>query len=203
MITFIRGELVEIKDSAIVLDNNGIGYEIIVPVSVQELLAGSIGDMVKIHTYFQVREDGMFLFGFISKEDLDMFKKLITVNGIGPKAAISLLSAMSSDTLRFAILSEDVKVISKAPGIGAKTAAKLVLELKDKVTLEEAYESKLKNGAKNNEELETAGIREDAVQALAALGYSRTDALRAVKQVEKTENMKVEDVLKASLKFIG
>ncbi|ABX41710.1 Holliday junction branch migration protein RuvA [Lachnoclostridium phytofermentans] len=201
MLAFIQGELAEVKENYVVVDNNGMGYEIFIPHTVHSYLP-AIGDKVKFHTYLQVREDGMALFGFLNREDLAMFKLLITVNGIGPKGAIGILSAISTDDLRFAVLAEDVKAISKAPGIGTKTASKLILELKDKFKLEDAFEATFQSnqvistGGKGNND----GIREEAIQALVALGYSATDALKAVKAVEITSNMTSEDVLKFSLR---
>jgi Holliday junction DNA helicase RuvA len=200
MLAFIQGELAEVRENYVVVDNNGMGYEIFIPHTVHSYLP-AIGDKVKLHTYLQVREDGMALFGFLNREDLAMFKLLITVNGIGPKGAIGILSAISTDDLRFAVIAEDVKAISKAPGIGAKTASKLILELKDKFKLEDAFEASFQSnqmvstGGKNND-----GIREEAIQALVALGYSATDSLKAVKAVEITSNMTSEDVLKLSLR---
>ena len=201
MLAFVQGELAEAKENYVVVDNHGMGYEIFIPHTVHSYLP-AIGDKVKFHTYLQVKEDGMALFGFLNREDLFMFKLLITVNGIGPKGAIGILSAISTDDLRFAVLAEDVKAISKAPGIGTKTASKLILELKDKFKLDDAFEASFQSkqmasagGQGNNE-----GIREEAVQALVALGYSATDALKAVKAVEITSNMTSEDVLKLSLR---
>ena len=159
-----------------------------------------IGEEVKIHTYLSVREDAVQLFGFLTEDDLDMYKLLLGVNGIGPKAGLGILSVLSADDLRFAVLSDDAKTIAKAPGIGNKTAQKLILELKDKLNLEEAFEKKLQK----TEAASTAGVTEEgksqAVQALVALGYSNSEALRAVKQVEITEGMDTEAILKQALK---
>ena len=139
------------------------------------------------------------LYGFLTKDDLALFKQLITVSGIGPKGAIGILSALSADDLRFAILAGDSKAISKAPGIGAKTAQRVILELKDKMSLEDAFEKKLENekihvATANNQ------VKNDAVMALTALGYSSSESLKAVSKVEITEDMDVEAVLKLALK---
>ncbi len=192
MIAYIRGTLEYIDVNNIIVENNGIGYQIMVPLSVVEQLP-NVGSEVRIHIYMNVREDAVKLFGFLDRDDLDMFKKLITVNGIGPKGALGILSVMTPDDLRFAILSDDAKAIAKAPGIGAKTASKLVLELKDKVDLEEAFEKKSANVANDN-------IKNEAIQALVALGYSQSDALRGVSNVEIVDGMSVEELLKAGLK---
>lgn len=205
MIAYIKGELADVSDSGIVVESNMTGYAISVPSSVISQLP-PIGEQVKIHTYLHVREDAMLLYGFLTKDDLAIFKLLITVNGIGPKAALGVLSAISPDELRFAILSDDVKTISKAPGIGAKTAKKLILELKDKLRIEDAFEIRLKHAEEAMHEGEKeaqASIQNDAVAALVALGYSNTEALKAVRQVEITKDTDVEDVLKAALKHMN
>lgn len=205
MIAYIKGELADVSDSGIVVESNMTGYAISVPSSVISQLP-PVGEQVKIHTYLHVREDAMLLYGFLTKDDLAIFKLLISVNGIGPKAALGVLSAISPDELRFAILSDDVKTISKAPGIGAKTAKKLILELKDKLRIEDAFEIRLKHAeeAMHEGEKETqASIQNDAVAALVALGYSNTEALKAVRQVEITKDTDVEDVLKAALKHMN
>ncbi|BCN30499.1 Holliday junction branch migration protein RuvA [Anaeromicropila herbilytica] len=203
MISYIKGELAEISDELIVVESNSMGYEIRVPMSVVNQLP-SVGDDVKIYTYLYVREDALNLYGFLTRDDLNVFKLLITVNGIGPKGALGILSTISPDDLRFAVLSDDVKAISKAPGIGTKTAGKLILELKDKLKLEDAFEKKLENslGASVGENT-TTDSKNEAIQALVALGYSNTEALKAVRQVTITSDMSVEDILKQSLKKIS
>ena len=202
MIAYVKGELTDIMEDTIVVENNGIGYEISVPFSVMEELPAS-GCEVKIYTYMYVREDAMKLYGFLTRDDLKVFKLLITVNGIGPKGALGILSVITPDDLRFAVLSDDVKTISKAPGIGTKTAKKLILELKDKLKLEEVFEEKLANVEEKQTKAASDNIRGEAVMALTALGYSNADAMKAVRQVELTEHMTVEELLKKSLKFIG
>lgn len=202
MIAYVKGELSEVTEEFIVVESNGIGYEISVPFTVINRLP-AMGNEVKIYTYMHVREDAMKLFGFLTKDDLKIFKLLITVNGIGPKGALGILSSITPDDLRFAVLADDVKAISKAPGIGTKTAKKLILELKDKLKLEEAFEVRLANTeAGQADAVNLESIRSEAVMALTALGYSNTDALKAVRQVELTENMTVEELLKKSLKFM-
>ena len=139
MIAFIKGILNTVSEDRIVVENNGVGFEILVPGSVVGALP-QVGNEVKIYTYTYVREDALQLYGFLTRDELDMFKLLITVSGIGPKGALGILTVMDADTLRFAILSDDSKSIAKAPGIGAKTASKLILELKDKCHLEDMLE---------------------------------------------------------------
>ena len=148
----------------------------------------------------------MQLFGFLSEDDLEIYRLLIGVSGIGPKGALGILSGLSADALRFAVLADDAKTIAKAPGIGLKTAKKLILELRDKLSLEEAFEARLA-GEKAREGAEpSAGLtaaRNEAVEALTALGYSSSEALKAVRQVEAADGMDVEEILKAALKYMS
>lgn len=201
MLAYIKGELSAVMEEGIVVENNGMGYEIFVPFSVMNELP-PIGRDVKIYTYLYVREDAMKLYGFLTKDDLHIFQLLISVNGIGPKGALGILSVISPDDLRFAVLAEDVKAISKAPGIGTKTASKLILELKDKLKLEDALDS-YKEKVESVTDLGNKDIRNEAIQALVALGYASSDAMKAVRQVTIDEDTAVEDVLKQSLKFIS
>lgn len=209
MFSYLKGELVEIQEEIIIVEVNGIGYEVRVPLSLLDDLP-PIGNDIKIHTFMQVREDYVGLFGFLEKDDLNVFKLLITVNGIGPKGALGILSTISPDDLRFAVLSDDVKAISKAPGIGAKTASKLILELKDKLKLEDAFEQKLLNelegsSKKVKSEGTTSTIvrkRNEAIEALIVLGYSNTDAAKVVRSVSITEDMTLEDILKICFKSL-
>ena len=200
MIAFVRGTAVDMTENSVIVEAGGIGYEIYMTGT--DLSQIHMGEEVKIHTYFNVREDAMQLYGFRSKDDLQMFKLLLGVNGVGPKAAVGVLAGITADELRFAILSDDVKTLSKAPGIGKKTAQKLILELKDKMKLEDAFELKLAH----EQEKAVAGLgeisdgRQEAVEALVALGYSSTDALRAVRKVTDVAPEDVEGLLKAALK---
>lgn len=202
MLAYVKGELVSVTEDGIVVENNGMGYEIKVPLSVMNELPPG-GEEVKIYTYLYVREDALKLYGFLSRDDLEVFKLLITVNGIGPKGALGILSAITPDDLRFAVLADDVKAISRAPGIGAKTAGKLILELKDKLKLEDAFSKRLEHNHQNVAGPASSDITSEAVQALVALGYSNTDALKAVRKVPLTEETTVEELLKISLKYIA
>ena len=200
MIAFVRGTAVDMTENSVIVEAGEIGYEIYMTGT--DLSQIHMGEEIKIHTYFNVREDAMQLYGFRSKDDLQMFKLLLGVNGVGPKAAVGVLAGITADELRFAILSDDVKTLSKAPGIGKKTAQKLILELKDKMKLEDAFEIKLAH----EQEKAAAGLgevsdgRQEAVEALVALGYSSTDALRAVRKVTDVAPDDVEGLLKAALK---
>ena len=202
MIGYIKGQLEEVMEGAIIVDNNGIGYEILVPMSVIDKMP-SRGTEVKIYTYMHVREDALQLFGFMTRDDLQVFKLLITVSGIGPKGALGILGVMSADDVRFAVMAEDAKTISKAPGIGAKTARKLIIELKDKLKLKDVIEDALDRGEMAVSE-NMSGVDKqiigDAVEALTALGYNASDAMKAVRMVEITDDMTVEMLLKLSLK---
>ena len=134
MISFIKGYVAETTENSVILETDSIGYEIFMTgTAIEE--TSRMQDKIKIYTYFHVREDTMQLYGFLSRDDLEMFRLLLNVNGIGPKAAMGVLAAITADELRFAVLSDDVKTISRAPGIGKKTAQKLILELKDKLKL--------------------------------------------------------------------
>ena len=202
MIGYIRGTLSEKLEDRIILDNQGIGWEILVPAG---MLSSGIrtGEELKLYTYLHVREDAMQLFGFSSRDELDVFGLLLNVSGIGPKGAMGILSTLSADDLRFAVLADDAARIAQAPGIGKKTAQKLILELKDKFRLDEAFEKKLEHTEELTAQHAGADSAEtDAVQALVALGYSGTEALQAVRKVHADESMDSEAILKAALKQI-
>lgn len=195
MIAFIKGTMIRAEENSVIIENNGIGYRVFAcGRDISRIVNGS---EVLLHTYMNVREDAMQLFGFLSAEDLEVFRLLLGVNGIGPKAALGVLSGMTANDLRFAVLSDDIKTLSTAPGIGKKTAQKLILELKDKFSLQDAFEEKLAL----TEAVGTAADsnQEEAIQALMALGYSGSDALKAVRAAA-ADNMSTEDILKAALK---
>lgn len=201
MYAYLKGTIEEITEDNLILEVNNIGYNVKISARTANLLNG-IGSFVKIYTYTLVREDAFNLYGFLTRDDLEIFKKLITVNGIGPKGGLAILSVMSADELRFAILSGDAKAISKAPGIGAKTAERVILDLKDKVSLQDAISPKPDISIDSLSGDSAFGEKNEAIEALVALGYSASDALRAVKQVEITADASVEDILKASLKYL-
>lgn len=192
MIAFVHGMTVDMTENSVVVEAGGIGYEIYMTGA--DLSEIRMGEDVKVHTYFSVREDAMKLYGFRAKDDLQMFKLLLGVNGVGPKAALGVLAGITADELRFAILSDDVKTLSKAPGIGKKTAQKLILELKDKMKLAHEQERAAVGAG------EVLDGRQEAVEALVALGYSSADALRAVRKVTDVPPDDVEGLLKAALK---
>ena len=196
MYSYIKGTLEEISEDLIVVENNGIGYNIRIPASALDFLPPR-GEEIKVYTYLYVREDIFSLFGFLSRDDLTLFKLLINVNGIGPKGGLALLSTLSANDIRFAIVSEDVKSISKAPGVGAKTAKRMIIELKDKIHLEDAIETTeelIPQGQGNNQ------VRREAMEALVALGYSSSDAAKVLSAIDISEDADVETVLKTALK---
>ena len=201
MIAYLKGEVVEIEEEKLILECGDIGYNISMPASA---LDGTLrpGQEVKIHTHLHVREEAMQLYGFLTRDDLKMFRMLLGVSGIGPKAALGILSGLSADELRFAVLSDDIKTISRAPGVGKKTAQKMILELKDKLDLQEAFDIKTMHvqEASQAETGDLVDAKKEAVQPLTALGYSGSEALRAVKQVDVSPDMNVEEILKQALK---
>lgn len=199
MYAYIKGILAEITEDAIIVENQGIGYEIAVPGQVFDYLP-SVGEEVKIYTYHYVREDAILLYGFLTKEDVRIFKMLIGVSGIGPKGALAILSVLSTDDLRFAILGDDAKAIAKAPGVGAKTAQRVIIELKDKLSLEDTFEQKLANQAQKAELNPAVGVKNEAILALTSLGYSQSEALKVLQGIEISPDDQVEDVLKMALK---
>lgn len=200
MYSYMKGELVEVLDDAIVLEVHQIGYHIHIPASIIDKISGT-GQTLKIYTYLHVKEDAMKLYGFLTRDDLKVFKLLLGVSGIGPKGALAILTVMSPDDLRFAVLGEDAKTISKAPGIGTKTAQRLILELKDKLDLQETFEAKLSQTSQDaGDGSSVSGIKNEAAQALAALGYSAAESLKAVNAVELSDKMTVEELLKKALR---
>lgn len=203
MLSYIIGEVAEISADTVVIENNGIGFNIKTSAMTIDSLP-PVGDMVRIYIYLHVREDAMQIFGFLSKDELEVFKLLLNVNGIGPKGALGILSAISTDDLRFAVLSDDVNLIKSCPGVGAKTAQKLIIELKDKLRLEDAFEMAVNNNNKKNTVQDnTVIVMNEAVEALVSLGYSSKDAIAAVKKVENIQNKNSEQILKEALKGLA
>ncbi len=202
MLDYMKGIVAEVTESILVLEVGQIGFRIHISGREAQALPGR-GEEVKIYTYLSVREDALTLFGFLSKDDLEMYKLLLNVNGIGPKAALGVLSVMTADDLRFAVLADDWKAIAKAPGVGNKTAQKMILELKDRVSLEDAFEKKLAHadGAESPAALDGEfQARTEAIQAMVALGYSNSDALKAIRRAQITDDMDTETILKLALK---
>ena len=199
MISYIKGILEDMSPGMVVVDNHGIGYQMMVPMRGESF--PKIGQEIKIYTHLHVREDDVSLFGFLSKEEKEAFELLIGVNGIGPKVGLSVLSTLSVYELKMAVISEDVKTISKTPGLGPKGAKKLILELKDKLSFEELEEDGV--GA---EIFDTSADSSDSVmitiEGLVSLGYSKSEAAIAVNKVEDAKDLTPEELLKKALKNI-
>lgn len=200
MIGYIKGTIEGIFQDSVLIENQGMGYKIFTSGKVLDELSGK-HQQVKFFTYLHVREDELSLFGFPTTEEIDAFKLLIGVNGIGPKAALSILSVLSVRDLSLAVMSQDTKAISKANGVGAKGANRIIMELKDKLKMDDLF------GDGNDSDMDldssdggkTDKFR-DTVLALVSLGYSEFEALKAIKQIPDAELMETEDLLKAALK---
>lgn len=199
MIAYVNGILEDVNEENAVLDVNGIGYNIRISADTASRLPG-IGEPVRLYTYTCVREDAFLLYGFLSKSDLDIFKKLITVNGLGPKGGLAILSVMDADELRYAIMSGDAKAISQAPGIGAKTAQRVILDLKDKITIDDVLISKEISATANGSFHIDSIQKQEVVEALVSLGYGQAESAKAVNAIEGIENMDSGAILKAALK---
>lgn len=203
MISYLKGKYIDrTDDGSIILNVNGIGFEVFVTGEVLGKAAFNNTEDIELYTYMQVKEDGMSLFGFLTLDELSIFKKIISVSGIGPKGGMSILSTLNREQFIMAVIDEDSDRIAKAPGIGKKTAAKLVLELKDKFKLSDA----LSGGISVNDVASTPAsnadnaIVADAIAALVALGYSSSESTKAVRGVQITEDMTVDKLLSLSLR---
>lgn len=201
MIGYVKGTVEGILEDSVLLENNGIGYRIFTSGMVLASISG-MHEQMMLFTYLHVREDELSLFGFPTKEELDTFKLLLSVNGIGPKAALSILTVLSVRDLALAVMSGDTKAITKANGVGAKGANRVIMELKDKLCLDDLFDT----GASAEEESSAVSGSvvgdsvQDTVLALVSLGYSEFEALKAIKQIPGAENMESEDLLKLALK---
>ena len=189
MYSYIIGEFVEMTPEGIVIENNGIGYDIKTSSLTAENIPKS-GEFVKVYTYLHVREDDMSLYGFLTRDELNVFKFLINVNGIGPKGALGILSAISTDDLRFAVLSDDVNLIKSCLGVGAKTAQRLIINNRNKANAAAEQDNSII-------------VMNDAVEALVSLGYSSKDAIKAVKKVDDIDKKNSEAILKEALKSLA
>ncbi len=204
MIAYVRGRLEDVSEGNAVVDVGGIGYNVKISGSTMNELP-HLHDEVKLHTYTYVREDQFSLYGFVDRDELEMFKLLITVNGIGPKGALGILSIMNATDLRFAILAADTKMIAKAPGIGKKTAERVIIDLRDKISMEDTMEIALdrsKDPMAPGNDRSISAARNEAVEALTSLGYSASDALKAVKKADDADENDVEAILKSALKYL-
>ena len=194
MISYIKGKITYKSESFIIVECHDIGYKIIVSTLTLSKLHES--EDIIIHTFMNVKEDNISLFGFLTQQEQQLFHKLLSVSGIGPKGAMAFLSEMTPDEIILAILSEDVKTLSKAPGIGKKTVQRLILELKDKIKIDEMAEQQV---FENQIQQKQYNEKWEAIEGLISLGYSRSEAMRAVNDGYK-EGLSVEEILKLSLK---
>lgn len=200
MIAYLCGEVADILENSVILDVGGVGYEIGVTGSTCERLSGVKGK-VKLHTYLQVKDDGIQIFGFLRKDDLRVFRLLLGVSGIGPKGAIALLSSMEADDLRFAVATGDARAISRAPGIGMKTAQRLIIDLKDKLKLEDALEHLGEAEEEGSSQVsEDSSARGEAMEALRALGIPQADAAAAIRAAGDVTGLDAEEILKRALR---
>ena len=205
MISYLKGKYIDRTDEgSLIINVNGIGFEVFVPAELLGRASFNNDADLELYTYMQVKEDGMSLFGFATLDELSIFKKIISVSGIGPKGGISILSTLNREQFIMAVLDENSDLIAKAPGIGKKTAAKLVLELKDKFKLADAL-----NGSISAADVTAApaskadeGIISDAIAALVSLGYTSAESTKAVRAVQITEDMTVDRLLSLSLRNI-
>ena len=195
MISFLNGTIAAKNENGVIIDVGGVGYNVSMPVS-DIAKMGSIGDNVKVFTHFHISENMVGLFGFLTGEQIDYFNKLISISGIGPKAAVSILGTLSVQDLAFAIIAEDTKAITRAPGVGPKAAQRIILELKGKIDTQEAVSAPV-----GVQSVGKTALRADteAVNALIALGASPSEAQKTVMQISK-DGMSTEDIIKEALR---
>jgi len=201
MYAYFIGKITYTDTEQIILENNGIGYNIKMPLS--DIMKLSPGDEVKIYTYTAVREDAFLLYGFLTNEELNFFKLLLTVNGVGPKAALGILSKSSPSDIKVSILAQDEKSLSKVPGIGAKTAARIITELKGKIKSDDLLEEIVTTDNKatnNNSSLNS--IKKEALDIVCALGMNATEAMKVINTLPCDENTKPEDLAFSALKLL-
>lgn len=197
MYAYVKGKLDIKTDSFVVIDVQGIGYKVFMPSKLIESL-GEIGETVKVYTYYYVREDNISLYGFSTNEELRMFELLISVSGVGAKSAITMLSEISPSSFALAVISDDVSKLVKIPGVGKKTAARIILELKDKLKTEAAIEKT----EEVNVTIEKDNNLAEAIAALQVLGYTRKEVEKVFEKIE-TKNLELEEMIKQGLKYLG
>lgn len=198
MYAYIKGKIVEKSNNYVIIENNGIGYRVFMTMTSIEKISDN-NEEIKIYTYYQVREDNISLYGFLQKEELRMFELLLSVSGVGAKSAIAMLSSILPSEFAMAIIQNDTSKLTKIQGVGAKTAARIVLELKDKLKTEEAISKSSSNIEKAiRSEIET----DEAVQALQILGYGKKEVEKAISQIDLS-GLSVQDIIKSALKLLG
>ena len=196
MISYLKGTLVLKNEAAVVIEVGGIGFSVFMPAG-DIARVGQIGESVTVNTFFQVKEEQAQLYGFLTSEELSYFNKLISISGVGPKAALAVLSVLSPSDLAFAIISEDVKAITRAQGVGTKVAQRIILELKSKIDTREAIGTGTSQAASEKEF--SVGADTGAVNALIALGASPSEAQKTVLSIDK-EGKTTEDIIKEALR---
>ena len=201
MFYYLQGQLVHLEPTAVAIDCGGVAYRLSVSLFTSDRLADRKGTEVRLYTHLQVREDNLELFGFASNDELQMFRYLISVSGVGPKAAMSVLSTLPPEKFSYAVCTEDVKAIAKAPGLGAKTASRIILELKDKFAKEFLGEkdTKISMGMSGGTAPAKNGKLTEATEALQSLGYDRSSILNALRGID-TEKLTLEEIITAALK---
>lgn len=205
MLAYIKGKLEMKMTGYVVIDVGGLGYKVFMSDTGIEKL-GSIGEIVKVHTYYKVREDDISIFGFNTLEELRMFELLISVSGVGAKTAITMLAVCEPSEFALAIISEDIKTLTQIPGIGAKSAQRIILELKDKVKKEQQIQelttatkgtkTKVEVAIENNQKID------EAIAALQVLGYNKKEIEKAFEKIDKKE-LTVEELIKKGLVVLG
>lgn len=197
MISYIKGKLEAKNIDSVIIEVGGIGYKIFMSVNSMDRL-GEAGTDVKVYTYMRVREDDISLFGFCTNEELKMFEQLLGVSGVGAKSALSILANISPSSFALAIITGDINTLKGLPGIGVKSAQRMILELKDKMKTQEAIETEvvpIKTTIKSDK-------AKDAIEALQVLGYSRRDIELIMAKIN-TEELSVEEIIKQGLKYLG
>ena len=208
MLAYIRGKL-EIKMTEyVVIDVGGLGYKVFMSEEGIEKLE-NIGDIVKVHTYYRVREDDISIFGFNTQEELKMFELLLGVSGVGAKTALTMLATCTPSEFALAVVSEDVQVLTEIPGIGPKSAKRIILELKDKIKKQQVVEGIKeqinKNEKQNNKIFDIAGVKEkvdEAIQALQVLGYNKKEIEKAFEKLDVKE-LSTEELIKKGLNLLN
>ena len=200
MFAYIRGTLADIDENFVIIENNGIGYSVSSSMNTIRMLP-NIGSEVKLNTKLIPKEDSLTLYGFYDKEELKMFELLLSVSGIGPKGALAILSSMTVSDIQFAVAGGDAKAFAAAPGVGKKTAERVIIDLKDKVDIIGAFEAKITSDLSGTKKAAPATtVKEEVLEALVALGYSASNAARALDKMTITDSTTTEQLLSDTLK---
>lgn len=197
MFAYIKGSLEEKTNNFVVIDVSGIGYQIFMSESAIQKI-GELGEIVKVYTHYHVREDNISLYGFLSNEELKMFELLLQVSGIGAKSAITMLSNITPSNFVLAVITNDISKLTKIPGIGAKTAQRIILELKDKLKTESA----ISKTEETRTVIEKSEVLDEAIAALQILGYNKKEIEKAFEKIDKT-NLSVEELIKKGLTVLA